>query len=154
MFSTDQQQTLQNIVPNDMCTESIQQSLMNAKQLGQASRNEFVKDNLVDTEQPKANSITHSRRIKHILSQTCTTFSGKLPSVSSKLESRQEHHATVAYEAGRTVDLNEILRHGLMPVPTASAETDGTLRSGPKSLLVDAMTSGTPCLPNTKPNQI
>ncbi len=53
-----------------------------------------------------------------------------------------------------TVDLNEILKHGLMPEPTALAETDGTLRSGPKSLLVDGMTSGTACPPNTKPNQI
>ena len=38
----------------------------------------------------------------------------------------------------------------LMPVPIAPAETDGTLRGGTKSLLVDAMTSNTKCPPNIK----
>ncbi len=69
MFSTDQQQTPQNIVLKDMCTNSIQQSL-NAKQLGQASRNTFVKDNLVDIEQPNKGKFHNS-----LLKNKAHTFS-------------------------------------------------------------------------------
>lgn len=38
-----------------------------------------------------------------------------------------------------------------MPVPISLAETDDTLRSGTKSLLVDAMTAGTTCPANITP---
>ena len=52
MFSPDQQPSLQNIVTKDICTDKIQQSLVNAKQLGQASLDQFVQDRLVDIDQP------------------------------------------------------------------------------------------------------
>ena len=52
MFSPDQQPSLQNIVIKDICTDKIQQSLVNAKQLGQASLDQFVQDRLVDIDQP------------------------------------------------------------------------------------------------------
>ena len=40
----------------------------------------------------------------------------------------------VAYEGKRNVDLQQIFKHELMPVPTALANLNGTLRSGTKSL--------------------
>ena len=41
-----------------------------------------------------------------------------------------------AYEAGRSVDLSVIMKHELIPVPHALAETDGSLCSGSKASLL------------------
>ena len=155
VFSADQQPILQNIVTKDICTECIQQSLMKAKQLGQESLNAFVKERLVDTEQP-----TKTKFHDPLLKNKALTFSnlykvqtkaatGKVQSLKADRNIMQR--LITAYEAGRKVNLYEILKHELMPVPIALAETDGTLRSGAKSLLMDAMTSGTTCPPTIKP---
>ncbi len=40
------------------------------------------------------------------------------------------------------------MKHELMPVPISLANTDGTLRTGDKSLLVDMLTEGVDC-PNS-----
>ena len=128
---------------------------MYAKQLGQASMNTFVKDSWwIQSNQTKADSITHSWRIKHILSQTCTMFRGKLPldkfkarrqtgtSCNGCIWSRQKGWSEWDIEAWTDASTNNISRNWC------------TLCSGTKSPLVDAMTSGTPCPPNFKPNQI
>jgi len=46
----------------------------------------------------------------------------------------------IAYEAGRKVDLNQILQHELLPVPIALAEMNGDLRTASKALLAEAIT--------------
>ena len=50
-----------------------------------------------------------------------------------------------AYEAGRSVDLPTILKHGLMPVHVSLAEMNGALRTGNKSMLADVLTEGINC---------
>ena len=50
-----------------------------------------------------------------------------------------------AYEAGRSIDLDEILKHELLPVPVALAEMNGTLRTGSKAVLLQGITSGISC---------
>ena len=40
------------------------------------------------------------------------------------------------------VDLDEILKHELLPVPVALAEMNGTLRTGSKAVLLQGITSG------------
>ena len=50
-----------------------------------------------------------------------------------------------AYEAGREVNMQDILKHELMPVPVSITETDQTLRSGNKSVLAEALTSKITC---------
>jgi hypothetical protein len=49
------------------------------------------------------------------------------------------HRIVTAFKAGREVNVSEILKHELMPVPIAIAETNGSLRSGNKSLLLDVL---------------
>ena len=51
----------------------------------------------------------------------------------------------VAYEGKRNVDLQQIFKHELMPVPTALANLNGTLRSGNKSLLKDILKQDVIC---------
>ena len=53
-----------------------------------------------------------------------------------------------ACEAGRNVDLSMVLKHELMSVPHALAEINGTLRSGSKALLLQALTREVPCPPS------
>ena len=50
-----------------------------------------------------------------------------------------------AYEAGRSINLSEILKHELLPVPVALAEINGHLRTGSKAILVQAITEGISC---------
>jgi hypothetical protein len=49
------------------------------------------------------------------------------------------HRIVTAFKAGREVNMSEILKHELMPVPIAIAETNGSPRSGNKSLLLDIL---------------
>ncbi|KAL9951255.1 hypothetical protein ACROYT_G043889 [Oculina patagonica] len=48
-----------------------------------------------------------------------------------------------AYDAGRSVDLPRILNHELMEVPLAIADTNGQLRTGNKSVMIELLSSGT-----------
>ena len=43
----------------------------------------------------------------------------------------------IAYKAGRDVDLGRILKHELLPVPIAIADTGGSLKSGNKAVILD-----------------
>ena len=46
------------------------------------------------------------------------------------------------YQAGREMNMSEFMKHELMPVPISLANTDGTLRTGDKSILADILTDG------------
>ena len=50
-----------------------------------------------------------------------------------------------AYEAGREVDLQSVLKHELMPVSISLAEMNGSLRTGNKSVLGDILVEGISC---------
>ena len=50
-----------------------------------------------------------------------------------------------AYEAGRSINLPEILKHELLPVPVALAEMNGNLLTGSKAILLQAITEGISC---------
>jgi hypothetical protein len=53
-----------------------------------------------------------------------------------------------AYEAGRHVNLSEILCHELLPVPISLAETNGSLRTRDKSILTNVLISNIPTPPS------
>ena len=52
----------------------------------------------------------------------------------------------LAQQAGRKVDLNQILLHELLPVPTALAEMNRDLLTASKALLAEAVTENIKCL--------
>ncbi len=50
-----------------------------------------------------------------------------------------------AYEAGRSINLPEILKHELLPVPVSLAEMNSNLLTGSKAILVQAITESISC---------
>ena len=63
-----------------------------------------------------------------------------------EVDSRLLQKITGMYESGRAVDISEVLKHELTPVPTSIALADGALRTGQKSQLVTCLTKGVECL--------
>ena len=113
-----------------------------------------MQDRLVDIDQPNKVKF-HDTLTKNKPPTFSDLYSVQRKVTTSKVQTLKAdrdimQRLITAYDAGRKVDLHEILKHELMPVPIALAETDGTLRGGTKSLLVDAMTSNTKCPPNIK----
>ena len=54
-------------------------------------------------------------------------------------------HLITAYGAGRSVDMQMVMQHELLPVLIALAEMNGQLRTGAKSILADVFLSGINC---------
>ena len=54
----------------------------------------------------------------------------------------------MAYHAGRSVDLKQILLHELLNVPISIAQTNGVLRSGNKAILQTVLKKDTECPPH------
>ena len=110
---------LQNIIPKDVATTSIEESLLKANSLGQERQVTFLKEGLM---MPKDDG--HRKKLGDPLPKIY-----KAPRFSSFCEVKKkesEKSATIkadrnifqrnitAYDAGRSVDLARILRHELM----------------------------------------
>ena len=57
----------------------------------------------------------------------------------------------MAYEAGREVDLQGLLKHKLMTVPVSIAEMNGVLRTTSKPMHGDVLISGITCSSSIRP---
>ena len=68
-----------------------------------------------------------------------------------KVDRNLLHRLIVAYEAGREVDLQGLLKHKLMPVPVSIAEMNGVLRTTSKPVLGDVLISGITCYSSIRP---
>ena len=60
----------------------------------------------------------------------------------------------IAYESGRSVNIDKILCHELLPVPLALTQMNGDLRTGTKSILCDALTADVPCPHALNPDEL
>ncbi|KAL2088639.1 hypothetical protein ACEWY4_015538 [Coilia grayii] len=154
VFSDSQQgpfpNMLQNIVTKDIATAEIQDSLLNAFSLGQEKLITFVKQRLM---QPK-NDDQHKKLRDPLPKNKPHTFatlhrtSKKGPErlvTKAKAERNILQCIITAYDAGREVNLVQILKHELMDVPTAVADSDGYLRSGNKSILSQVLCGDVEC---------
>ena len=143
MFNfTNESEHLLNIATKDKATDVINESLLNARKIGQKQLEDFVKDRLVlkDEEQTpkiplrtpisKNNPLTMASLYK-INTSSNPSEKGKIV----KADRNTLHRIVTAFKAGREVNMSEILK----PVPIAIAETNGYLRSGNKSLLLDIL---------------
>ncbi|KAL8600360.1 hypothetical protein ACOMHN_013575 [Nucella lapillus] len=152
LFSSDMPHSLQNIANKDLVTEAIEADLLSAERKGQEQLNSFVQERLVATEQrkvrlrdplPKNKFLTFSSlfEVKRTDSRT-----GGVKTVKADRNILQR--LITAYEAGRDVNLQDVLNHELLAVPLAIAgQMNGQLRSGPKSILAQTLTSEVPCPP-------
>jgi hypothetical protein len=126
--------------------------LLTAQQKGQVQLNTFVDERLLPHAErkvkfrdalPKNKPLTFASLYE--VNQK-NVHSGKQKTI--KADRKILQRLITAYEAGRNVDLSMVLKHELMPVPPALAEMNGTLRSGSKTLLLQALTREVPCPPS------
>ena len=150
VFNINQQTTvperLQNMVTKDLATTRIEESLLKANSLGQEKLDTFVKERLMA---PKEDE--NPKKLRDPLPKN------KAPTFSSLYEAEKKEseksavikanrsilqRITTAYDAGRRVDLPQILSHELMVVPLAIADTNSQLRTGNKSVIIELLSSG------------
>jgi hypothetical protein len=147
MFNfTNESEHLLSIATKDKATDVIKESPLNARKIGQKQLEDFVKDQLVlkDEEQsPKISLRTPiSKNNPLTMASLYKIHTSSNPSEKGKIVKTDRntlHRIVTAFKAGRKVNMSEILKHELMPVPIAIAETKGSLRSGNKSLLLDIL---------------
>jgi hypothetical protein len=142
---------LQNIATKDLATLEIEQSLLNARSLGQSQLEEFVKVRLQQNaeQEPKTtfrDSLSKNKRLTfanlyEVMKGETSTEKKKILTVDRNVL----HRLITAYEAGREVNMQDILKHELMPVPVSIVETNQTLRSGNKSVLAEVLTKEVTC---------
>ncbi len=147
VFATESNATvLKNVATKDMSTEKIQTSLQQAKTLGQIQFEAFVSERLMSNGHD-ALPISYYHRLKK---NNAPTFNELYKvKVGAKVSAEKVVKADrgvmqrliVAYEAGRKVDLRNILKHELLPVPLALAEMNGNIRSGNKVDLLEEVTA-------------
>ena len=143
---------LQNIATKDLATDKIQESLLHAREHGQHQLDEFVHDRLLV---PPDSTATSHPLYDPIRKNKAPTFEDlyevtqqnteKNKRIVLKADQRFLQRLVTTYAAGRSVDLDNILNHELLPVPISLAEMNGTLRTGNKALLGDILTSGIEC---------
>ena len=124
----------------------IKESLLNARKIEQKQLEDFVKDRLVlkDEEQsPKIPLRTPiSKRNPLTMASLSKIHTSSNPSEKGRIVKTDRntlHRLVTTCKAERKVNMSEILKHELMPVLIAIAETNGSLRSGNKSLLLDIL---------------
>lgn len=135
---------LQNIVTKDMATESIQASLICAENLGKEQLSTFIKDRLTKP----AEGLQRKSIKEPIQKNKPPTFSSlyvvDIPingkQTTMKVDRNILQRLITAYRAGRPVNLDIILKHELMPIPLALADTNHNIRSGTKSELANILT--------------
>lgn len=155
-----QSTTLQSIATKDLADETIQDSLLNAEAYGKQQLEDFVKDRLpVDPENSSPTKSLYDPITRNHAPTFETLYEVKKSAYDKekakilKTDRNILQRLITAYAGGRTVDLDSILKHELMPVPLALANLNGTLRSGNKSVLADLITAEVECPASITLNQ-
>ena len=147
VFNVNNQATtperLQNMVTKDMATTRIEESLLKANSLGQEELITFVKERLMV---PREDG--HHKKLRDPLPKNkAPTFSTlyevkkndteKCAAIKADRDTLQR--IITAYDAGRRVDLPQILSHELMAVHFAIFDASSQLRTGNKSVLMELL---------------
>ena len=143
-------EVLENIITKDQSTTDITESLLQAKSIGQSQLENFVAERFPQqTENDNEKKKFYDPLVKNkpqTMSNMYLVSSGNEPKGKpSKIDRSIMQRLVIALEAGWKVDLNDILKHDLVPVPLSIAELNGNLRSGSKSVLVDELTKKVTC---------
>ena len=152
VFSSQTNETLQNVATKDLATPEIEQSLVQARSLGQAQLERFVEQRLLSSEREE--NVEENFR-DPICNNTPPTFANlyDIKGAAASSEKRMILHADrnilcrllTAYEARREVNLQAILKHELLPVPLSFIEINQTMRTGNKAILADVVTEKVKC---------
>ena len=151
---------LQSVTTKDLATAEIQKSLLSARTLGKEQQQEFVEKRLLVSSENEKPTLPIQEPIKR---NNALTFESlydivkdskeKDKRVVMKADRNMLLHLITAYESGRQVDLANILKHELLPVPVSLAEMNGTIRTGNKSILAEILTTNIVCPENVDIHQ-
>lgn len=151
MFSQEVPDNLQNIASKDLASNEIEHDLLSAKEKGQKQLENFVAERLLPQEHRKTKFRDPLPKNKPLtfasLFEFRTLKSGPSKEKAIKADRKVFQRLITAYEAGRHVNLDDILCHELLPVPSALAEMNGNLRTGSKAILSQVLVADTPCPP-------
>ena len=140
MFSEDKSIQLRNIVTKDQATTEITESLLSAKKNGQLLLKEFVEERLIIHDDGHTKKKLCDKMMKNKPLTFIKLYEVQKPKISMTLIKADRsfmQRMIISYEAGRNVDLQNILERELLPVPLSLSEMNGKLRTGQKSILMD-----------------
>ncbi|KAJ6642683.1 Enteropeptidase, partial [Pseudolycoriella hygida] len=142
LSSQSKSNRLQNVATKDLATKSIENSLLNAMELGMNQVTQFVKERFIPCESGKP--LKSLLGAKKNMPLTMGDINKKVPikptlknAVKSGINVLQRLVAT--FESGRSIDLMNILSRELQSVPLSIAEVSGELRSGDDSSFIDML---------------
>ena len=118
--------------------------MLNARSLGVSQIDSFVDERLIMTEDGSTKVKFHAPMKKN----QPETFKALYKPVKvkdehmkvAKMDRQVMQRLIAAYEAGRSVDLSNVLKYKLVPVPLSLTEMDGSLRTGNKAVLMNLLT--------------
>ena len=131
VFSEEKTATLKNIATKNLATVSIEDSLFNASASGQSQL--FVEECLGDTFR------------KPLPKNFPLTFASLYELGRTRGSVTKLYRLVTAYESGRQVNIQDVLKYELMPVPVSLVEMNKCLRSGNKSVLAELVTTDVNC---------
>jgi hypothetical protein len=143
---------LHSICTKDLASDTIQESLLNAKVLGKQQVTTFVEQRLVIEEGATTATVPFTATLKRNKGSTLESLydvsvgkTDKEKKVVWKADRNVMQRLITAYEGGRQVDLETVMKHELMPMPLSIAQTDGSLQTGTKSVLAELLTIDKAC---------
>lgn len=136
--------SLQNVANKDLATTEIAQSLLNAEHLGQNLLSVFVTERMLPPCEGSNRVDLKSPLTKNKAPTFSTLYAMKkvtaVKQTAVKADRNVLQRLLTASDAGRSIDMEKILQHELMPVPISLAAINGTLNTGNKSLMADVLT--------------
>ena len=138
-------QRLYNICTKDLATDAIQEAPLHAQSLGGKHVTEFVKERLLNEDGkvavpfktvPKRNKPQTLESLYDIPKDKTQNDRNDVWKADKDVMQR----LITSYEGDRKVNIQNVMRHELIPVPISIAETDGSLRTGTTSTLATLLT--------------
>ena len=154
IFDQQHPDTLRNIATKEVATKEIIEDLLNASKKGQIQVENFVKERL---SAEKSINFYAPVKLNHPLTFEALYKEGtQQKAVAVRKTAREDRSVLqrliVAYEAGRSVNLEGILKHELLGVPLSLANPDGSLRTGAKSELTKLVVGNIECPSSLPPH--
>ncbi|KAK3917997.1 LexA repressor [Frankliniella fusca] len=149
MFKFEPDSTLKNVATKDVATDDIKTSLPTVKEQGTLQVSQFINNRL-----SREKSESFYARVKLNAAPTFHNLykNDQSKQMAVKKTNKQDRNILqrliTAYEAGRAVDLKEILKHELHNFPLSLVHANGTMRTGNKAELMKVLTENVE-VPNT-----
>ena len=137
-----------NIAAKDQTTEGITESLLNVRIFAQGQLQSFINERLVPPDDFSQHKKFHDPMKRNIPATFPKLYEVKKPDsqkTALKVDGSVLQRLVICSVARRTVDIDGILRHELLPVPLSLAEASGDIRGGQKHLLMDELLKGVAC---------